>query len=80
MRIRARKRQEEGKKRSIYFREAACYPAVVQRAARRKNGLYEGSDWGNWDPRKGQQQFRSNPNGVGDRTTTLWRLLIGAAL
>ena len=30
------------------------------------------------DPREGQQSFRPNPNGVGDRTTTLRRLLIGA--
>ena len=37
-----------------------------------------GSARGNWDPREGQQPFRSNPNGVGDRTTTLRRLLIGA--
>ena len=35
---------------------------------------------GNWDPREGQQSFRPNPNGVGNRTTTLRRLLIGAAL
>ena len=33
---------------------------------------------GNWDPRKGQQPFRPNPNGVGDRTTKLRRPLIGA--
>ena len=33
---------------------------------------------GNWDPREGQQPFRPNPNGVGDRTTTLRQLLIGA--
>ena len=33
---------------------------------------------GNWDPREGQRPFRPNPNGVGDRTTTLRRLLIGA--
>ena len=37
-----------------------------------------GSAWGNWDPRKGRQPFRPNPNGIGDRTTTLRRLLIGA--
>ena len=47
-------------------------------AARRKNGLCEGSAGGNWDPREGQQPFRPNSNGVGDRTTTLRRLLIGA--
>ena len=40
------------------FKEAACYPsAVVQGAARQKNGLCEGSARGNWDPREGQQSF-----------------------
>ena len=39
----------------------------------------KGSARGNWDPREGQQPFRPNPNEVGDRTTTLRRLLIGAA-
>ena len=38
----------------------------------------KGSVRGNWDPREGQQPFRPNPNGVGDRTTTLRRLLICA--
>ena len=33
---------------------------------------------GNWDPREDQQPFRPNPNGVGDHTSTLRRLLIGA--
>ena len=36
------------------------------------------SVWGNWDLREGQQPFRPNLNGVGDRTITLRRLLIGA--
>ena len=40
----------------------------------------KGSGPGNWDPREGQQPFRPNPNGVGDRTTTLRRLLIGAGV
>ena len=38
----------------------------------------KGSAWGNWGSREGQQPFRPNPNGAGDRTTTLRRLLIGA--
>ena len=38
----------------------------------------KGGAQGNWDPREGQQPFRPNPNGAGDRTTTLRRLLIGA--
>ena len=43
-----------------------------------KNDLCEESARGNWDSREGQQAFRLNPNWVGDRTTTLRRLLIGA--
>ena len=38
----------------------------------------KGSAQGNWDPREGQQPFFPNPNGAGDRTTTLRWLLIGA--
>ena len=53
MRIRARE-----ERRQADFKEASCYPsAVVQGAARRKNGLCEGSAWGNWDPRESQQPF-----------------------
>ena len=64
----------EERRQATDFKEAA----VVQRAARRKNGLCEGSARGNFDPREGQQPFRPNPNGVGDRTTALRRLLIGS--
>ena len=38
----------------------------------------KGSAKGNWVSREGQQPFRPNPNKVGDRTTTLKRMLIGA--
>ena len=38
----------------------------------------KGSARGNWDLWESQQPFRPNPNGVGDRTTTLRRRLIGA--
>ena len=73
------KRKAGKEKKQADFKEAACYPsAVVQEAARRKNGLRGGNTQGNWDPPEGQQPFRPNPNGVGDRTTTLRRLLIGA--
>ena len=52
------KRKAGVKRRQADFKEAACYPsAVVQEAARRKNGLCEGSARGNWDPREGQQPF-----------------------
>ena len=50
--------QEKSRRRQANFKEAACYPsAVVQGAARRKNGLCEGSARGNWDPRQDQQSF-----------------------
>ena len=59
------------------FKEAACCPsAAVQGAARRKNGLCEGSARGNWDPREVQQPFRLNSSGAGNHTITLRRLLI----
>ena len=52
------KRKAGVKRRQANFIEAACYPsAVVQGAARRKNGLCEWSAQGNWDPREGQQPF-----------------------
>ena len=52
------KRKAGVERRQANFKEAACYPsAIVQAAARRKNGLYEGSAWAYWDPREGQQPF-----------------------
>ena len=53
-------------RRQADFKEAACYPsAIVQRAARQKNGLCEGSARGNWNPRKGQQPFYLTQTGLG---------------
>ena len=37
-----------------------------------------GSPRDNWGTREDQQPFRPNPNGVGESTTTLRRLLIGS--
>ena len=52
------KRKAGEERRQADFKEIACYPsAVVQGAARQKNGLCEGIARGNWDPRKGQQPF-----------------------
>ena len=52
------KRKAGVKRIHANFKEAACYSsAVVQGAARRKNGLCEWSAQGNWDPREGQQPF-----------------------
>ena len=58
--------QEKGWRRQANFKEAACYSsAVVQRAARRKNALCEGSARDNWDPWKGQQHFNPTQTGSG---------------
>ena len=52
------KRKAGEERRQADLKEAACYPsAVVQEAARRKNGLCGGNARGNWDPREGQQLF-----------------------
>ena len=52
------KRKAGVKRRQANFERAACYPfVVVQGAARRKNGLCEGSAQGNRDPQEGQQPF-----------------------
>ena len=52
------KRKVGEERRQANFTEAACYPSVVVLgAARRKNGLCEGSARGNWDPREGKQPF-----------------------
>ena len=77
MRRRARERQDKREDRPILKRLRAILLRSIKGAARRKNGLCEGSARGNWDPREGQQPFRTNPNEVGDRTNTLRRLLIG---
>ena len=66
-------------RRLANFKEAVCYPsAVVQGGCTVNKWFVWGSARGNWDPRQNQQPFRPNPNGVGDCTTTLRRLLIGA--
>ena len=68
--------EKKKRKQATDFEEAVCCPtAVVQGQHSEK---MKGSARGNWDPREGQQSFRPNPNGAGDRTTTLRRLLIGA--
>ena len=52
------KRKAGVERRQANFKETGCYPsAVVQRAARRKNGLCEGSARDIWDPRESQQSF-----------------------
>ena len=50
----------------------------MRRRARERQEKRKDSARGNCDPREGQQPFKHNPNGVGDRTTTLRWLLIRA--
>ena len=53
--------------------------ATILRSCRGKHiEKVKGIAQGNWDPLKGQQLFRPNSNGVGGRTNTFRRLLIGA--
>ena len=74
-----REAKKEERKQPTDFGETSCCPCViVQRAARRKNGLYKGSARGDWVPREDQEPFQPNSNKVGDRTIRLRRLLIGA--
>ena len=73
-----RKAGEERRQETDFKEAECCSSAVIQGAAWRKMVCVGGSFRGNWDPREDQQSFRPNPNGVGDRTTTLRRLLIGA--
>ena len=77
-RRRARVGQEKRKrenKRPILWK---LFAALFQSFRGQHCEKMKGSARGNWCPREGQQPFRPNPNGVGDRTTTLRRLLIGA--
>ena len=74
-RRRARERQEKREnKRSILEKLRA---ALLRSFRGQHSEKMKGSVWGNWDPREGQQPFRPNPNGVGDRNMTLRQLLIG---
>ena len=82
--MRRRRRAKEGqekKKRENKRPILKKLCAALQRSFRGQHSeKMKGSARGNWDPREGQQPFRPNPNGAGDRTTTLRRLLIGAAI
>ena len=76
-RRRASKSQEKGEDR-LPILEKMC--VALLRSFRGQHGKkwFQGSAQGNWDLQEGQQPFRPNPNGVGDCTTTLKRLFIGA--
>ena len=70
--------EKKKRKQATDFKEAVCCPSAVVQGQHSEK--MKGSARGNWDPREGQQPFRPNPNGAGDRTTPLRRLLIGAVL
>ena len=74
--------EEQGKRKSENRRpilKKVC-AALLRSFRGQRSEKMKGSAQGNWDPWEAQQPFRPNPNGVGDRTTTLRRLLIGAAV
>ena len=73
-----KKEAKENKQLTDFSKTKCCPSVVIQRAARRRNGLYERSTWGNWDPHESQQPIRPNPSEVGDCTTMLRWMLIGA--
>ena len=79
-RRRAREGQEKRKrenKRPILKKLCA---ALLRSFRAQHSEKIKGSARDNWDPREVQQPFRPNPNGAGDRTATLMRMLIGAVL
>ena len=60
------KRKAGVERRQANFKEAACYPsAVIQGAARRKNGLCEGSAWVTGTLRKANSHFDPTQTGRG---------------
>ena len=82
MRIQRRAREGQEKRRSENRRpilRKLC-AALLRLFREQHSEKMKGSARGNWDPREDQQPFRPNPNDVGDLTTTLRRLLIGAGL
>ena len=81
MKKRRRAREGHEKRKSENRRPILKKPcAALLRSFRGQHSeKMKGSAQGNLDPREGQQPFQPNPNGAGDRTTTLRRLLVGAA-
>ena len=71
------KKAEEGRRQIL----EKLY-ATLLRSFRGQHGeeMVPGECRGNWDSWESQQQFRPNPNVIGDRTRTLKGLLIGAVV
>ena len=68
----------EGRRQAIDLKNLCA--ALLRSFMGQQGEEMEGSSRGSWDPREGQQPYRPNPNGVGNRTTTSRRVLIGAVL
>ena len=79
--MRRRRRAREGQKKRKRENKRPILKELCAALLRSFRGQHsekmKGSVWGNWDPREDKQPFRPNPNGAGDCTTTLRRLLIG---
>ena len=71
-----KRKAEEERKQATNFKDAVCCPFAVVRGQHSEK--MKESARGNWNPREVQQPFRPKPDGVGDRTTMLRWLLIGA--
>ena len=74
-----RERQEKRKRENRRLILKKLCAALLRSFRGQHSEKMKGSARGNWDPRESQQPFQPNPNGAGDRTATLGRLLIGAA-
>ena len=79
-RKRAREGQEKSKRENRQSIMKKLFAALLRSFREQHSEKITGSARGNWDPWKGQQPFRPNPNGVGYRNTTLRPMLIGAEL
>ena len=81
-RLRRRRRAREGQEKRERENKRPILRKLCAALLRSFKGQHsekmKRSACGNWDPRVVQQPFGPNPNGVGDRTTTLRRVLIGA--
>ena len=73
-----RKAGEERENRRRILRKLCA--ALLRSFMGQNSEKMKGRARGNWDPREVQQPFRPNPNGIGDHTAMLRRLLIGADL
>ena len=74
-----RRRREREKRQAIDFKEAVCCPsAVIQEQLSEKMVCARGMPGVTGTLEKASSHFNPNPNGVGDHTIMLRRLLIGA--